>query len=352
MTSEPLPLAAQPEYLTEALRRSGALGEGCVSDVVVENSRKTILSRIIRLSLSYKGAAAEAPGSLILKTGLPERVDAKWNSGRHEVAFYMQVAAAMSAHIVPRCFDAVWDPDTNAWHLLLEDLTDSHFVLTNWPLPPTLAQSEQIIATRARFHAEWWGDPRLGVSIGTWLDPGDQQLKAFAVQVARFADRVGDRLSPARRDLYQRLIDAGRHLNTRYHSHRNMTLVQGDAHVWNVFLPHNTDSDDLRLFDWDSWRVEVGTDDLAYMMALHWYPDHRHRHERQLLDHYHAALLAHGVSDYDRRALDDDYRLSVLWQTATPVWQAANDIPPWIWWPDVERIFMAVDDLGCCDLLI
>jgi hypothetical protein len=52
MTSEPLPLAAQPEYLTEALRRSGALGEGCVSDVVVENSRKTILSRIIRLSLS------------------------------------------------------------------------------------------------------------------------------------------------------------------------------------------------------------------------------------------------------------------------------------------------------------
>src|SRR5712671_1689850 len=87
MISEPLPLAAQPEYLTEALRRSGALGEGCVSDVVVENSRKTILSRIIRLSLSYKGAAAEAPGSLILKTGLPERVDAKWNSGRREVAF-------------------------------------------------------------------------------------------------------------------------------------------------------------------------------------------------------------------------------------------------------------------------
>ncbi len=53
----------------------------------------------------------------------------------------------------------------------------------------------------------------------------------------------------------------------------------------------------------------------------------------------------------DRRALDDDYRLSVLWQTATPVWQAASDIPTWIWWPHVERIFMAVDDLGCRDLL-
>jgi len=32
-------------------------------------------------------------------------------------------------------------------------------------------------------------------------------------------------------------------------------------------------------------------------------------------------------------------------------WQAASDIPTWIWWPHVERIFMAVDDLGCRDLL-
>jgi hypothetical protein len=94
----------------------------------------------------------------------------------------------------------------------------------------------------------------------------------------------------------------------------------------------------------------VATDDLAYMMALHWFPDHRRRFERHLLDHYRTALIAHGVTGYDRRALDDDYRLSVLWQTATPVWQAANDIPSWIWWPHLERIFMAVDDLGCCEL--
>ena len=69
------------------------------------------------------------------------------------------------------------------------------------------------------------------------------------------------------------------------------------------------------------------------MMALHWFPDHRRRYERHLLDHYHAELLAHGVTGYDRYALDDDYRLSVLWQIATPVWQAWNNIPSGIWWP-------------------
>jgi hypothetical protein len=93
----------------------------------------------------------------------------------------------------------------------------------------------------------------------------------------------------------------------------------------------------------------VGTDDLAYMMALHWYLDHQRRAERPLLDHYHAALLAHGVTGYDPGGYD--YRLSVLWQIATPVWQAANSVPAWIWWNNLERTFLAADDLGCRDLL-
>src|SRR5215469_12271127 len=343
---EALPRAAQPDYLTDALRRAGALGAGLVCDVVVESSKPTIVSRIIRLRLSYDGPAADAPASLILKTGLPERS----NAGRREVEFYSQVAATMPEMPVPRCFDAVWNKDIKDWHLLLEDLTDTHSTLTYWPMPPTRPQSEAIIAARARFHAAWWDDPRLGASIGTWLEPHDPQLRHFAEEFARFADRVGDRLPDERRAIYERLIEDGHRLNARYHAHRNMTLLHGDAHVWNVFLPRDG-GDDVRLFDWDSWRVDVATDDLAYMMAVHWFPDHRRRNERHLLDRYHAALLAHGVSGYDRRELDDDYRLSVLWQIATPVWQAAYNIPSGIWWHHLERIFLAIDDLGCRDFL-
>jgi hypothetical protein len=72
---------------------------------------------------------------------------------------------------------------------------------------------------------------------------------------------------------------------------------------------------------------------------------------RPLLDRYHAELEAHGVRGYDRVALDEDYQLSELWQIMTPVWQATGNIPPVIWWNNFERIFLAVDDLGCRDLL-
>jgi hypothetical protein len=41
----------------------------------------------------------------------------------------------------------------------------------------------------------------------------------------------------------------------------------------------------------------------------------------------------------------------VLWQLATPVWQAEHHLPPVIWWSHLERVLLAVDDLGCRDLL-
>jgi hypothetical protein len=272
---DPLPAAAQADHLTEVLRKSGVLGDGHVADVAVESSRPTILSRIIRLRLTCEGATTDTPGGLILKTGLPERVKAKFYSGRQEVAFYTQLATVMPTSLVPRCFEAAWNADSNEWHLLLEDLTDTHFIATAWPLPPTMEDCKRIIAARARFHAHWWDDPRLGTSIGTWVPADDNPLQKFAAEFARFADRVGDRLPVERRRLFERFIDAGPHLMKRYHSHRNVTILHGDSHVWNVFLPTTGGSDDVRIFDWDCWRVDVGTDDLAYMMALHWYPDLR-----------------------------------------------------------------------------
>jgi hypothetical protein len=355
MVTEPLPAAADPEQLTNAFRRAGVRAEGRVRTVEVASSRPTILSHIFRLRLTYEegDGVAAGPASVILKTGPRDGRAVRSTAGRQEVAFYTQVAAAMPSGLVPRCFDAHWDAETNAWHLLLEDLTDSHEHPTTWPLPPTQAQCEAILRARARLHAAWWDDPRLGVSVGSWRDAAgmDALLRGFAEEFTRFADRLGDRLPAERRDLYARFIDAAPRLAGRIGSRRDLTIVHGDAHVWNCLLPREG-GDDVRIFDWDSWNIGVATNDLAYMMAMHWYPDLRRQMEQPLLDRYHAALVAHGVRGYDRRMLDEDYRWSVLWLLRVPVWQAGYEIPPWIWWNNLGRILLAVDDLGCRDLLV
>ena len=353
MTTNALPPAANADHLTAVLRKAGVLGDGCVRDVEPENPRDTILSHIVRLKLVYDGVAPGAPASLILKTARHDRLDPSWVGGRQEVAFYNQVAPRLPAGLAPRCFDTDWSADTNEWHLLLEDLTATHVIATIWPLPPTSEQCEIIVGSLARAHAEWWDNPGLGASVGTWLDADtlQQNLGTFAGHLARFIDQYGDRIAVERRQLYDRLIEAAPRLRQRYLSHRNVTIAHGDAHVWNCMLPRDAENSDARFFDWDSWHIDVGTSDLAYMIAMHWYPDRRRRFEPHLLDRYHRELLARGIESYDRRALADDYRLSVLLRIMTPVWQAALNIPPVIWWNNLERIFLAVDDLDCRELL-
>ena len=353
MTTTLPAIATDADLLTDALRRGGVLDAARVRTVTADSPRDTLVSRIVRLRLTYDGDAAGAPASLFLKTMHPGRAANEW-TGR-EVEFYRKVAVALPPRLVPQCFDTQWQPETKAWHLLLEDLADTHVQATIWPVAPSEAQCRSIVAALARFQAAWWDDPRLGVSVGAWVDAatGRQYLERFHAYYKGFADLLGERLSAERRALYERFLAAIPKLGERLRSRRNVTIVHGDAHVWNFFLPRDglADGGDVRLFDWDTWRLGLATNDLAYMMATHWYPERRRRFERPLLDHYHATLLGHGVASYGRDALDDDYRLAVLMQLLTPIIQVAFDIPPFVWWSHLERIVLAVDDLGCRELL-
>ncbi len=336
----------------DAARLSDILGRR-VSAVSVEASNPTVISYVYRLRLAYDGDAGGAPATLFLKTRQLERKTGAGSWGHHEVEFYRRLAPAAPPDILVRCLDSHWDEASGDWHLLLEDLKDTHAVPSPWPFPPTLADSETVIRTLAQFHAAWWDDPRLGTSVGTWANPADmpQSQQRMTEAVAKLADALGDRLAPERRAFYERLIDRVEPLSARYHTRRNMTVVHGDAHVWNCFLPTAGTAGTPKLFDWDGWRLDYATDDLAYQMALHWYPDLRRQRERHMLDVYHAELQARGVTGYDRQALQDDYRLSVLWTTMTPVWQHAGGIPAWIWWSHLARIHLAADEFGCRELL-
>ena len=304
-----------------------------------------MLSRIVRLKLAYEGPAEKAPASLILKTWRPrEGVPEAW-AGR-EMLFYDTVAPATPAGSLLRCFDAGQSPETRAWHLLLEDVTDSHRIASEWPLPPAEPQCRAIVGVLARFHAAWWDAPEAEFDTAItsdlyWSLPGFW---------ADLCDRLGDRLSADRRRLYERFFAAPPHV-ARMATRKNLSIVHGDAHVWNFFLPNDGSAGGERLFDWSVWRPDLPAIDLACMMAMHWYPERRRRFERPLLDHYHASLLASGVEGYDRAALDHDYRLAVLIQMMTPVIWANVGIAPSVWWNNFERIMLAVDDLGCRELL-
>src|SRR5205807_2212221 len=76
-------------------------------------------------------APGEAPTRLLLKSsrdGLGAGLQAI--VGEREVAFYTQAAPLMPGGPFPRCYDA--ECSSGRFHLLLEDLSETHMVLTQW----------------------------------------------------------------------------------------------------------------------------------------------------------------------------------------------------------------------------
>ncbi len=140
---------------------------------------------------------------------------------------------------------------------------------------------------------------------GGWRDADvlDQDLRSFAEKFARFTDRFGETMPPGGAISTNDCSIGHLSCSARYHSRRNLTIIHGDAHPWNFFCPGMTERGNVRLIDWESWSIDTATDDMAYMMAMLWYPDRRRRLERPLLDLYHAELVSHGVSGCDRQAL-------------------------------------------------
>lgn len=165
-----------------------------------------------------------------------------------------------------------------------------------------------------------------------------------------FIEFLGDRLTERRKAILTTLIARCEVYPERYLTHERLTLVHRDAHLWNFLYPKNVEGA-TKLFDWQSFGHGVATDDLAYMMAVHWYPDLRRAWEEELLRVYHKELLNNGVRGYTIADLMLDYRWSVLRAIAIPILQWDHKLPAVVWFNHLERILLAYDDLRCAELL-
>jgi len=344
--------ALSSEDLTERLRASGTLPTGRVVAVHPGAGRKTLVSSIAFYRVEYSpDAPPQAPTRLFMKGSGAEIDPILRKSGEQEAAFYRQVAPLTPAGLLPRCYGA--EVTEAGVQLLLEDLSDTHMVVTVWPVPPSVEVCERIVDTWAAFHAFWWLHPQLGREVGSFADEAAVAWVASErrKRYAGFAEHLGDRLASGPRALYDRVLDTLDRRVTPAVLRQHCTIVNGDAHVWNLLYPRDAGAGSVRLIDWSNWRVGRGVGDIVYMMAVHWYPERRGRLEAPLLDRYHAGLCAGGVRDYSREQLQLDYRWAVIGALLIPVWQQSFGLPPVVWWSHLHRLLAAVDDLDCRALL-
>jgi hypothetical protein len=285
-------------------------------------------------------------------TQLPQRFFLKFGRSAKEPFFYNNIAPAMPQSPLPRCYAAAYDAAQDLACLLLEDLSYSH-AQPEWPLPPDDGNCTALVRTLARIHAHWWQDPRLEVAFRPAIPPGRAWADRRAAAIGRlpeFVNFLGSRLPSHHAAVYRQIARAGASLYEVPPGAPNQTLLHGDAHTWNGMYPQEPAAE-LRLLDWNMWDIGCPADDLAYLMAVHWSPERRGRLESHLLATYHTTLVDCGVRGYCFTDLEQEYRAAVVRSLLTPVWQWVRGIAPGIWWPHLERIFLAFDDLDCRMLL-
>ena len=160
------------------------------------------ISNVGRICPANPPMSRAGPRSLFFNTLREDLGCALPRGNRDEVEFYALAAPPTPRQTVASVLRRTFLDDGPVFHLLLEDLSDTHFAVSQWPLPPTLAQGEQILHTYARFHAFWWVHPQLETSVGRLRGPQEARsfLRGIRASVCR-VDTLGDRLSPQRRRL-------------------------------------------------------------------------------------------------------------------------------------------------------
>lgn len=332
-----------PERLTSIFRQNGHLGAAVV--VEVETTRLAtngIGSEFFTAELRYSSSDHRLPERMVVKRPLVG------DRGRGEADVYELILAEQPGLPVLRCFGILDEGPAEPLSLLFEDLSESHYQ-TTWPIVPALSDCERAVGALARIHGHWWA--RTGsIDIASPPVAAYQDPEHLATFFPDFADCVGDYLSPARIAHYEAVFTNLNDLLARRVTADNRTLLHTDPHFWNFLFPKDTRQGDCVIFDWPLWRTGLAGWDLAYMIGLHLYPEHRHRFEQPLLDHYWRMLQDGGVA-YDRQDVQLDYRIGVIAGLLMPVMEFSWKIPPLDWMPKLEKAFAAFDELNCRELL-
>jgi hypothetical protein len=348
-----------PSWLTQVLRQGGYLERGEVVAVRPGDRGRATASGpgfdpSHRLAVSYSDdAPPSAPRQLYLKT-YDEAIYAQ--AGRLEVTFYTAIAPEMPYPPAAHCYHAAYDAETGAFHLLLQDVSETHRAV-HPESPAPRPDVEQMLDALAQLHAYWWAHPRLGKGVGMLptSESVDNEFTILRDAFPGYVDFLGDRLSTRRRGIYERVLAALPGVLVQHLAHGRLTLVHNDAHAGNFLLANDPDKQSSYIVDWEQWGVWAGLRDVAYLIALFWYPERRGRMEASLVRHYHHLLCKYGVNGYDWHACWHDYRLHAIENLLVPFWAWVDGT----WdgfrgyhrWHQLEKAMLAFDDLACAALL-
>jgi hypothetical protein len=269
-----------PEWLTNALRAGGSLGEGNVTYVEFERIGIGLgfTTLIARATVTYAGKSTDAPRTLVVKmpSNVPETDAAarRFGVGEREVRFFKELAPDLGVP-VPECYYADSDSDNGDFVLLLEDLSNAR---PGDESNVALADVELVVKNMARLHGRWWDSDRLR-GLDWIFNSADPERAAKAGQTyraswAKIANTIGSEFPDGVSEIAGRL---GTHFEEvmRPLGEAPVTLIHGDRRFYNLFFRDNGQRTEVVSIDWQSPSISRGavTSPTSSSSACRWKSD-------------------------------------------------------------------------------
>lgn len=353
---------ATPDRLTAALLRSGTLRSGSVRQVeVLIGSEPAAWSRNARLRLGYHpgsqpGTVPALPGTLFLKM-------CQGSFGDSELRYYTHDYAGHAEAPLLRCHDACYQAEPRSYHLLLDDVTDSHQPC--WDVAVTPGWLQALGDAAAALHAARWDAAALQAAGAGLPDAAAIERyvahcrQGLAPLLASIDAEMRHRCEAALHEVFDHLP---RLMQQRCADPRGLCLVHGDLNPGNLLVSRTQPPPgrlrplyliDRQPFDW-SLTVWLGVSDLAYLMCSHWPIEQRCRHQQALLQGYQRGLQQRGLQAPAWERLWSDYRLCAMQAALVAVeWcvlEADVERMRWLWTEQLERALAVMEELDCRSL--
>jgi hypothetical protein len=292
------------DWLTEALPlpdgarvtefNSTAVGTGQMADTV-------------RITLAYEPAGA-GPASVIAKFASSDPNSKAAGSIARcyeiEVSIYSDLPPLPG---VPEHYFALRDPETDAFTLLLADMAPCSQGDDITGCDPVIAA--EALKRLAKLHAFGWEDQ--SHAARDWLNrstpEGIANMTGIVTMLAPlFLERFDSYLAPEHRALVGRIIPQIGTIIGSYDGPR--TVVHGDYRLDNMLFPDGSTTP--MIVDWQTASWGAPAADVSYFVGGSLTPETRRAHSAELLDTYHQALVAEGITSYSREQLEHDVRLT------------------------------------------
>lgn len=301
------------EWFTAALRASGVITNLAVRHTEAIRFGHGLLAATFRVLLQYDQPSQAAPASVIVKmpsnNAETRAVAASLEHYKAEVMAYQRLLPSLDVS-VPKCYCATYEENTEAFTLVLEDLTPStrpgNQLAGGSHRDLSLAIGELI-----KLQSAWWRNaPPFDAP---WLfSPGRSVGRSgLVIQAMRsLRQQLSGQLDPRQLEITEKLVEYAPRYYARWFD--GSVLQHGDFRLDNMLFGVSSERPPITIIDWQGLKVGPPTVDLCLLLASSLSRSDRRRTERELVQFYYEGLVSRGIRDW---TFDDcwlSYRLNAV----------------------------------------